>query len=57
MSPRQEIAVLRQFCGADYRALCAGVRPGGGRAIACLRANAPSLSARCKGALMGALRR
>ena len=57
MSPRQELAVLRFACGGDYRALCAGVRPGQGRAIACLRANRASLSEECKGALMGAMKR
>jgi hypothetical protein len=56
MSPRQEIAVLRGACGPDYRALCAGVPPGGGRVIACLRENAASLSMRCKAVLMAARR-
>jgi len=57
MSPRQEIAVLRGACGPDYRTLCGGVPPGGGRVIACLRENAPSLSARCRAVLMAARRR
>jgi Cysteine rich repeat len=57
MSPRQELALLRQSCGADYRAFCADVQPGGGRVIACLRDNGPSLSPRCRSALMGARRR
>jgi hypothetical protein len=56
MSPRQEMAVLRWSCGPDFRALCAGVPPGGGRVIACLRANAPALSPRCRRALMTARR-
>ncbi len=47
LSPREQIMVLRQYCGGDYRALCQGVPLGGGRAIACLRANAASLSAQC----------
>ncbi len=46
--------VLRQSCGGDYHALCSGVPLGGGRAIACLRANAQSLSPRCSGALSAA---
>ena len=54
MSPRQQIMVLRQSCAGDYRALCGGVPLGGGRAIACLRANAQSLSPQCSGALRGA---
>ena len=51
MSPRQQLMVLRQSCGDDYRALCRGVAFGGGRAIACLRANAASLSPQCFQAL------
>ncbi len=47
MSPREQIMVLRQYCAGDYRALCQGVPLGGGRAIACLRANAASLSPQC----------
>jgi hypothetical protein len=54
LSPRQELAVLRWSCGPDYRALCGDVPPGGGRIVACLRENGPSLSPRCRGALMGA---
>jgi hypothetical protein len=57
MSPRQEMAVLRGACGPDYRALCAGVPPGGGRVIGCLRDNAASLSPRCQAVLMAARRR
>jgi len=54
MSPRQQLMVLRQSCAGDYRALCGGVPLGGGRAIACLRANAQSLSPQCGGALSAA---
>ncbi|WP_036259326.1 hypothetical protein [Methylocapsa aurea] len=57
LSPREELMVLRNACGADFRALCAGVQLGQGRAIGCLRANGPSLSDRCKGALMRASQR
>jgi hypothetical protein len=57
LSPRQELGVLRGSCGRDYRALCGDVPPGGGRIVACLRENGPSLSPRCRGALMGARRR
>jgi hypothetical protein len=56
MSPREELMAIREACGPDYRALCAGERPGGGRIAACLRANAASLSGACKEALMGARR-
>lgn len=56
MSPRQEMAVLRWSCGRDFRVLCGGVPPGGGRVIACLRANGPYLSPPCRRALMTARR-
>lgn len=54
MTPRQEALLLRQSCGGDFRALCSGVPLGGGRAIACLRANARSLSPQCGQALSAA---
>ncbi|MDC7786810.1 hypothetical protein PQJ75_19860 [Rhodoplanes sp. TEM] len=38
-------------CAADYRALCPGVAPGGGRIVACLNAQAEKLSQRCFQAL------
>lgn len=47
-------AALRQFCAADYRTYCQGVRLGGGRALACLRENAPRLSPQCQQALIAA---
>jgi cysteine rich repeat protein len=53
-SMRQEAAVLRQACGMDYRRLCHGIRPGGGRALACLQDNSQSLSPQCGKALMAA---
>lgn len=51
LSPREEMALLRGACGADYRAFCHGVRPGNGRAAECLRANGQRLSPRCRTAL------
>jgi hypothetical protein len=57
MSPRQELRILRVSCGADYRTFCNDVPPGGGRVVACLRENGPSLSPRCRRALLGALQR
>ncbi len=56
MSLREELRVIREACGPDYRALCAGERPGQGRIADCLRANAASLSGPCKAALIGARR-
>jgi hypothetical protein len=49
--PRAELAVLRQACGRDYQANCAGVRPGGGQVVACLAANQARLSPGCQRAL------
>ncbi len=43
--------ILKQACAADYKALCSGVQPGGGRIIACLKQNADKLSPTCKQAL------
>lgn len=56
MSPREEMAVLRGACGADYRRVCRGVRPGGGQAMQCLKANFQSLSAGCRRVLSQAAR-
>lgn len=42
---------LKQACAADYKALCSGVQPGGGRIIACLKQNADKLSPTCRQAL------
>jgi hypothetical protein len=41
----------RRACAADYRSLCRSVRPGGGRALACLRENEGALSPGCRQAL------
>jgi hypothetical protein len=57
MSLREEVMILRRACGPDYRALCPEVRPGGGRAIACLRAHARDLSPRCKRTLAARMAR
>ncbi len=46
--------MLRGACGADYRAFCRGVQPGGGRAMDCLRAHGPQLSRQCRSALLSA---
>lgn len=54
MSPRQEAMLLRRACAMDYRTYCGEVPPGGGRIIECLRENGPSLSHRCRSALISA---
>jgi len=46
---------IREACGADYRALCRGIRPGGGRALSCLSEHRASLSPGC-GEALGAMR-
>jgi hypothetical protein len=48
---RIELAIMRQACGRDFQANCAGVRPGGGQVIACLAANQARLSPGCQRAL------
>jgi hypothetical protein len=50
---RVELEILR-VCGADQRVLCGGVPPGGGRVIACLAQNAPSLSPPCRAVMVEA---
>jgi hypothetical protein len=57
MSPREEIRLLRSVCGSDFRTYCAGVRPGGGRGLACLQAHGPDLAPQCQSALMAARQR
>ena len=52
MTPREQMAMLRADCGPDYRLFCRGVPFGGGRAIACLRANGPRLAPRCQSMLL-----
>jgi len=38
-------------CNADYKKLCNGVVPGGGRILACMKAKDSQLSAGCRTAL------
>jgi Cysteine rich repeat len=54
MTPREELALMRQACGPDYRTFCSGVRAGGGRALACLEDHSASLFRPCRSALMTA---
>jgi hypothetical protein len=55
MRPREALAILR-ICSGDKRRLCGDMPPGGGRIIACLAANAASLSPGCRAALSAARR-
>ena len=45
---QDQMAAIRAACAADAQKLCAGVQPGGGRVIACLKEHKDSLSERCK---------
>jgi len=42
------MAILRAGCAQDAQRLCAGVQPGGGRVIACLKEHKDTLSDKCK---------
>jgi hypothetical protein len=42
------LAAIRAACTEDAQKLCAGVQPGGGRIVACLKEHKDSLSDRCK---------
>jgi hypothetical protein len=44
-------ADLRRACGADVRAICAGITPGGGRIEQCMVEKFDQLSDGCKAAL------
>jgi hypothetical protein len=51
MLPREILFVARSACGADVRALCAGVPFGGGRIIECLASQPAALSPACRDVL------
>ena len=54
-SPREELMILRETCGLDFRALCRMVPLGGGRGIACLRDNLQRVSPACHRVLTSGL--
>ena len=43
-----DLAAIRAACADDAQKLCAGVQPGGGRIVACLKEHKDSLSDQCK---------
>jgi hypothetical protein len=45
---------MQQACKADYKKLCAGVQPGGGRVVACLNSHKDDLTTACQEALLKA---
>ncbi len=40
--------ILREKCGEDIKKVCAGVKPGEGRIIQCMRQNEDKLSQACR---------
>jgi hypothetical protein len=42
------LSAIRDACAGDAQKLCAGVQPGGGRVVACLKEHKDALSDRCK---------
>ena len=47
-SGQAALDAMRAACAADAQKLCAGVQPGGGRIVACLKEHKDALSDRCK---------
>ncbi|HMD06554.1 MAG TPA: cysteine rich repeat-containing protein [Candidatus Acidoferrum sp.] len=45
---QQSLAAIRAACAEDAQKLCAGVQPGGGRIVACLKEHKDSLSDGCR---------
>jgi hypothetical protein len=45
---QDQLAAIRAACAEDAQKLCAGVQPGGGRIVACLKAHKDSLSDQCR---------
>ncbi len=54
-SPREEVMIVRESCGPDFRAFCRMVPIGGGRVIACLRDNLQRVSPACHKVLTSGL--
>jgi len=52
----QAMAEARAACGTDIQKLCAGVQPGGGRILACLKQHKDQVSDGCKQAVVKATR-
>lgn len=50
----QDRGAMREACGQDVARLCPGVKPGGGRILACFKEKAADLSPGCRTALQQA---
>jgi hypothetical protein len=51
MAAKAQDGALRQACSSDFRAVCSGVTPGGGRIKQCMADNFDKLSDGCKAAM------
>ncbi|MET0676671.1 MAG: hypothetical protein ABW175_12815 [Bradyrhizobium sp.] len=51
MAAKAQDAAVRQACSSDFRAVCSGVSPGGGRIKQCMVDNFDKLSDGCKAAM------
>jgi hypothetical protein len=54
MPSQQAVAEARAACATDIQNFCAGVQPGGGRIIACLKQHKDQVSDGCKQAVIKA---
>jgi len=54
-SPREEMMIVRETCGPDFRTFCRMVPIGGGRVISCLRDNLQRVSPACHKVLTSGL--
>jgi hypothetical protein len=54
LPPRQELQLLRNACGPDFRKLCGNIPLGGGNGMACLRSKQSQLSQHCISAIVAA---
>ena len=50
-SPPDALSEARAACATNIQTLCAGVQPGGGRILACLKEHQDKVSDRCKQAV------
>lgn len=51
------LSEARAACATDIQSLCAGVEPGGGRILACLKQHKAQVSEPCRQAVVKALKR